>query len=612
MKSRFTALALGIIMMLSLLPAQVVVAADRIDVPDTAMDYNLYKTTLGQVYDFDDTSSNPASQIFDYDVPDGGAAVIVFFIGDGSSRDSNEFVKDLANTKWAADPNVNLVAVESYMASKSEVQAFVDEYDNLRLIDHIYYNPDQNYTIAWYLKSIELGGNMKNQYSFGVSATFAHVLIVTKQAGKKVINYSVPGIYSTELITSLLGTVADIPDGRDDTVSVRTSGVNYYDYVQPIVDEINSQRTSAGVAALTLSSQLTEIAMLRAAECSLYYNHIRPNGYSCFSLGTDTNMYPSGTFLAENIACGQKTPAEVMTAWMNSTGHRMNILRDNVTQVGIGCFENNGVKYWVQVFGDGTDRSALASTQPVENTFTIETLQSKISDVTSVETITLPVGTACDCSILNMNMGTTEHFHFESKLVPVMTTALKEDGTVVAYIGADGLLHGVSPGTGTINLKAYTGEEIDRVITVNVADHVWGKAVVTKESSCTEDGTRVYTCLTCGQTKEETIPGGHRFTDGFVVDIEPTYKSEGEKSRHCLVCGERTDITVIKRLISQVRGDVDLDGEVTAKDLLAMRLKIAGLEMIGGQGFTNGDVFVDVEINMKDIVLVRKIIVGLE
>ncbi|MBR6770619.1 MAG: hypothetical protein IKM28_05180 [Lachnospiraceae bacterium] len=52
----------------------------------------------------------------------------------------------------------------------------------------------------------------------------------------------------------------------------------------------------------------------------------------------------------ENIAWGQKTPEEVVNAWMNSEGHKDNILNSSFTSIGVGCYENNGILYWVQLF----------------------------------------------------------------------------------------------------------------------------------------------------------------------------------------------------------------------------------------------------------------------
>ena len=76
--------------------------------------------------------------------------------------------------------------------------------------------------------------------------------------------------------------------------------------------------------------------------------------------------------------------------------------------------------------------------------------------------------------------------------------------------------------------------------------HSWNEGKVTKEPTCTEDGTKIYTCESCGNTKEETLPAlGHDFSEEWTVDKEPTFAEEGSESRHCTRCDEVTDAKAI-------------------------------------------------------------------
>ena len=79
---------------------------------------------------------------------------------------------------------------------------------------------------------------------------------------------------------------------------------------------------------------------------ALYFSHTRPDGSSCFS-ATDKME-------AENIAGGQSSADAVMTSWMNSAGHRANILTSYFKTIGIGCFTQGGTVFWVQCFGTDT------------------------------------------------------------------------------------------------------------------------------------------------------------------------------------------------------------------------------------------------------------------
>ena len=74
------------------------------------------------------------------------------------------------------------------------------------------------------------------------------------------------------------------------------------------------------------------------------FSHTRPNGKSGLTL-IQGNLHKG-----ENIAKGQRTCAEVVKAWYNSTGHRYNMLKKQYTKIGIAAYEYNGVIYWVQHF----------------------------------------------------------------------------------------------------------------------------------------------------------------------------------------------------------------------------------------------------------------------
>jgi len=79
------------------------------------------------------------------------------------------------------------------------------------------------------------------------------------------------------------------------------------------------------------------------------FSHTRPNG-SSFSTALKEQGASYST-AGENIAWGQKTPQEVVTGWMNSSGHRANILGANYTKIGCGFYQgSDGTCYWSQLF----------------------------------------------------------------------------------------------------------------------------------------------------------------------------------------------------------------------------------------------------------------------
>lgn len=121
------------------------------------------------------------------------------------------------------------------------------------------------------------------------------------------------------------------------------SGTNDYAQAYEVLDIINQRRSEEGLSSLAMDRQLTEAAMTRAAEISVEFSHTRPCGLDCFSVCKKA--------YGENIAYGYQSSSAVMDAWMNSPGHRSNIMKSGYTSVGVGCFYHNGVYYWVQLFG---------------------------------------------------------------------------------------------------------------------------------------------------------------------------------------------------------------------------------------------------------------------
>lgn len=121
------------------------------------------------------------------------------------------------------------------------------------------------------------------------------------------------------------------------------SGTCMYDEAYEVLKIVNQKRTNQGLGKLTMDKDLLAAAMLRAAELTVEYNHLRPNGERCFT--ACDKMY------AENIAYGYGSAADVMSGWMGSGGHKTNIMTSEFNSIGVGCFQMNGVLYWVQCFG---------------------------------------------------------------------------------------------------------------------------------------------------------------------------------------------------------------------------------------------------------------------
>ena len=138
-------------------------------------------------------------------------------------------------------------------------------------------------------------------------------------------------------------------NGNTDNGNSNNGSTSNKTYTQQVVDLVNAERAKAGLAPLTIDANVEKAANVRANEIQTSFDHVRPNGSSFSTALREQSVNFQGA--GENIAWGQKTPEEVMNAWMNSAGHRANILNKNFTHIGVGNLQNSaGTQYWVQLF----------------------------------------------------------------------------------------------------------------------------------------------------------------------------------------------------------------------------------------------------------------------
>ena len=120
-------------------------------------------------------------------------------------------------------------------------------------------------------------------------------------------------------------------------------------FAEQVVKLVNQERIKAGLNEVTLDKTIENAALIRAKEITQSFSHTRPNGSNFSTVLKEQGITYKGA--GENIAWGQKSPEEVMKAWMNSQGHRANILNPNFTKIGVGHYQNTkGTDYWAQLF----------------------------------------------------------------------------------------------------------------------------------------------------------------------------------------------------------------------------------------------------------------------
>ncbi len=149
--------------------------------------------------------------------------------------------------------------------------------------------------------------------------------------------------------TTNTGTTTDSGSSSSGNLTAPTDNIDTT-MAQEILKLVNAERTKAGVSALTLSTDVTAVAQVKANDMATngYFDHNSPTYGSPFAMLTDFGV--SYRSAGENIAKGQQSAQAVMTAWMNSSGHKENILSENFTQLGVGYSANNGSPVWVQMF----------------------------------------------------------------------------------------------------------------------------------------------------------------------------------------------------------------------------------------------------------------------
>ena len=142
----------------------------------------------------------------------------------------------------------------------------------------------------------------------------------------------------------------DTPDNNQpENPSVPDTDTENANFVRQVVNLVNQERAKAGLSPVTADTSIQAAAQVRAKEIEKSFSHTRPDGSSFSTALTQQGVTYRGS--GENSAWGQKTPEQVMNGWMNSDGHRANILNKNFTKIGVGYHQNaSGTNYWTQLF----------------------------------------------------------------------------------------------------------------------------------------------------------------------------------------------------------------------------------------------------------------------
>lgn len=218
-----------------------------------------------------------------------------------------------------------------------------------------------------------------------------------------------------------------------------------YDYAFEVLRLVNQERAKDGKSSLTMDKSLLDSAMLRAVETSALFSHTRPTGENCFT--ANEKMF------GENIAINW-SPENVMTSWMNSSGHRANILNASYKSIGIGVVCVDGTYYWVQCFGsaeaDAASESGYANYSNITN----------IEFLLGTEDIDIVANRESFSGVQGEQIGTLQ-LYFSNGFT---TTVIDNSGVSYSVVSgssctvsADGTITGTGGGTSTVRaaLKNY-------------------------------------------------------------------------------------------------------------------------------------------------------------
>lgn len=161
-----------------------------------------------------------------------------------------------------------------------------------------------------------------------------------ESAGSQGFSYRLEGIH---IMIQPKGSAAP---GKTDTPFIEATSP----FEAQVIALVNQERAARNLGLVSSDPTLIRAAQIRAAEIIQLFSHTRPNQSSCFTILTELGINYKGA--GENIAAGYSSPEAVMAGWMNSEGHRENILNPGFNKLGVGYAQSGSGygHYWTQMF----------------------------------------------------------------------------------------------------------------------------------------------------------------------------------------------------------------------------------------------------------------------
>ncbi len=289
-----------------------------------------------------------------------GKTTLMIFFAEGCGF-SAQLISELAVADWIDAKKLSVMAIGYGIADKTRLKKYADTY--AKNSKNIKFCLDNDSSLWELLQAV------------GTDGQIAVPIVFVIDNGGKIVDFTTGGISSSTVRETLTQYVPGLKKPKKIKLSIK--GTLDYEESFAVLDLINKERAKAGLKPLKMDKKLLDAAMKRAEENIVYYDHKRPDG-STFNT-VDTSFSDMG----ENIAIGYHNAQEVMNGWMNSPGHKANILDPDYKSVGVGVFYQNGQKSWSQEFSS-QNPTAVATKTPNQTKlesveFLSENLKLKLS-----------------------------------------------------------------------------------------------------------------------------------------------------------------------------------------------------------------------------------------
>lgn len=398
---------------------------------------------------------------FDYEVPEDGAAVLIFF--KTSCGNCQYAFSQLNEQPWVHNDKINFYAIESSEYTCEDIRTFQSQQapditDTITWMD----TPGYPYICSDYLYAAGLDGS---------GWLWPVVAVCTEEEGQRYIRYIDSGVTDVRRIGNSLESLLGLDLGVPKPVPLQIAVEEHYDLSAGAVDAVNAHRAAQSLPALQYNAQLTRLAMERAAELAIYHQESRPNGVSVYDLMAE--RFPGLGACHAAIVISWKNPEDFLSQLLENGWDRFNLELTDYTQVGIGCVYANGVNFWCLMMADdsiGIDpevQTGIVSKRVFVDTY-LSVLpapgvalkdillypgqQSSAALYGDIDRYDIPlIPSACDSQIIDSVTGQS-----------FATAQLQSDGTI--RITAD------APGSGTLRVWAYEGQEEPYESIVTVSD----------------------------------------------------------------------------------------------------------------------------------------------